>query len=109
LRRLIRSTLPKLDTAETDDLAALQGHIALIRAKLPVIYAVNLSGLTRITYGKLTFAVHVYEKVPAERLLGKMVIDQPVNYATIDMKAHIQALRNILISPGDHYIKQIAS
>jgi len=99
----------KLDTAETDDVTALQGHIALIRAKLPVIYAVNLSGLTRITYGKLTSAVHVYEKVPDERLLGKMVIDQPVNYATIDMKAHVQALRNILNSPADHYIKQIAS
>jgi hypothetical protein len=106
---IIEKDAKQLDPAETDKLTALQGHIALIRAELPVIYAVNLSGLKRITYGKFTSAVHVYEKVPAERLLGKMIIDQPVNYTTIDTKTHTQALRNILSSPGAHYIKQIAS
>ena len=106
---LIQKHATALDPTETADLTGLQGRIALIRARPPVIYAVNLSGLTRITYGKITSAVHVYENVPAERLLGKMIIVQPVNYTTIDMKTHTQALRNILNSPGPHYIKQIAS
>jgi hypothetical protein len=98
-----------LNPAEADALTALQERIALIRAKLPVVYAVKLLGLTRIVYDKFTHAVHVYEQLQPDRLLSKMIIDQPVDYTMIDMKAHTQALRNIMTSPGNHYIKQIAS
>jgi hypothetical protein len=89
--------------------AAVRERIALIRAEPPVIYVVSLAGLQRMTFSKTTLAVHVYSEVLPETLVAKMIIDQPVDYAKIDVKGHNQALRTVLYSAGNHYIKQIAA
>ncbi len=109
--RLIDALLHKHVTALTPDerahLIHMQKQIALIRSQLPVIYAVNLVGLSPMAFGKHTLVVYIYAPIPQERLVAKMLIDKPVDYATIDVKAHNNALRAIFRAPGTHYIKQM--
>jgi hypothetical protein len=99
----------RITADEAAHLAAVRDRVTVIRKVEPVIYAVNLAALKRKTFGRGTLAFHIYQAIPVEALVAKMVIDQPVDYAGIDEKGHKQALRTLLCSPGNHYIKQIAS
>lgn len=110
--RLIDALLEKraveLSPDEAAHLTSVQDSIARIRAVPPVIHAVNLDELKPMHFGRVSLAYHVSTAVPVERLIAKIVIDQAVDYLTIDVKGHNQSLRNLLYSPHAHYIKQIA-
>ena len=106
---LFQKHAAKLATDDVTHLTAMRDRIAVIRAERPVVYAVNLAGLKRISFDKLTLAIHVFEPIPVSALVAKIVIDQPVDYASISVKWHNEALRTILRSPDYHYIKEIAS
>lgn len=106
---LFQKHAAKLATDDTAHLTTMRDRIALIRAERPVIYAVNFAGLKRISFDKLTLSIHVFEPIPASALVAKIVIDHPVDYASIDVRRHNDALRTIFRSPGYHYIKQLAS
>jgi hypothetical protein len=105
---LFKKYVERFTAYEAAELAAMRDRMVVIRKVEPVIYAVNLAALKRKTFGRGTLAFHIYEAIPVEALVAKMVIDQAVDYAGIDEKGHKQALR-ILYSPGNHYIQQIAS
>ena len=96
-----------LSSEEKAHMTAVEGQIALIRSQQPVIYAINLQGLTRMDFGRLTLAIRVCESVPPERLVAKMQIDKAVEYDAIDVKGLRKKISTILTLPEAHYIKQL--
>jgi len=106
---LMEKKASELDDADSTHLRSMLDTITKIRAEAPVIYAVNVKGLAPIEFQKATKAIHVFCAVPPERVLAKMVVDKPVDYAGIDIKKYKRRLTDILQSPGNHYIKSIAS
>ncbi len=109
IEQLFQRYADQLTADETAHLTAMRGCMELIRQAQPVIYGVDIKLLQRKNFGRVTLAYHVYEAIPTSALVAKMVIDQPVDYATIDEKEHKQALRTSLYSAGHHYFKEIAS
>ena len=57
LDTLYQKHAAQFTTDEAAHLTAVRDHIALIRGEPPVIYAVNLAGLQRMTFSKTTLAM----------------------------------------------------
>ena len=90
---------------ETKTIQSIIDKISNIRSTLPIVYAVNLSGLERIIFDKFTKAMHVYEKVTPDRLIAKMPVKDPMLHKSVDIKAMRNQIDKLVQS--GYYITQI--
>ncbi len=69
----------KTGTYDEDDIVlttlnAIESEIANIRAYAPIIYAINLEGLSTLDYQSTTKAVNSKARIEASRIIAKMVL-----------------------------------
>lgn len=95
----------EISGVESQRISDIRGTIDKIRSSPPVIYAVDLQGLTTVSYQKLTTGVYVYEPIPANRIRAKLTVSSPVNYEMVDAKSHRAGLRQLAASSKPHFTK----
>jgi len=97
----------KISQEEGQCLNDIRGAIDKIRSSQPVIYAVDLKGLTTACYQKLTTGIYVYEPIAANRIRAKLSVSSPVNYGLVDARKHRDGLRQLAASATPHFTKLI--
>jgi hypothetical protein len=95
----------QLDASEALQLAGIRDMIEVIRSGPPVVYAVDLKGLTTVRYQRITTGLYVYEPIPAARIKAKLNVSSPVDYSLINARKHRDGLRALASSITPHFTK----
>jgi hypothetical protein len=105
--RVVAEYADELTDEERRRLGEIVALVDNVRAQDPVIYAVDLEGLSPMEYQTLTRAVHVFTAIPPERIRAKICVKGNVDYALIKVKNHRDFLQQVFWSSKPHYIKRI--
>ncbi|ABR91932.1 Hypothetical protein mma_1003 [Janthinobacterium sp. Marseille] len=103
--QILGAEVARLSSGETQSLMGIKGKIDVIRSSQPVIYAVDLNGLTKAQFQSATAAIHVYESIPVNRIIAKLCVSNPVDYELIDAKKHRESLRDLFRSNASNLLK----
>lgn len=104
---LLNDTSGNIQPNEILEFTRIANVINAIRSADPVVYAVCLSGVSKISYDVLTKSIKIFESIPASQIRGKLLVPKTINYSSIDTKKLYGKLHNIRFSSATHFIKTI--
>lgn len=107
IQKITNSASGKISQQELDEVARIGNLISTIRSSDPVIYAVDMQGISLSRYDTVAKTVFVRSSVPANKIVGKLIVPHNINYSLIDMEKHKFKMRGIALSDEPHFIQTI--
>lgn len=108
VNQIMKDHVGQISSIEAAQLQGIRGTIDAIRSSDPVIYAVDLKGLTRTQFQRVTAGIYVFEPIPPGRIMAKLRVSSPVNYALINAKGLREGIRQLSRSSNPHFTKLVA-
>ncbi len=108
VNQIIEDHFDQISSIEAAQLQSIRATIDAIRSSDPVIYAVDLKGLTRTQFQIITAGIYVFESIPPVRIIAKLRVSSPVNYDLINAKALREGIRQLARSREPHFTKLMA-